>query len=181
MVEVLPDVLDHGLVIVFCGTAASNVSARAGAYYANRGNAFWRALHETRMTPRLFAPGEFRELLQLQIGLTDLAKYTSGNDNSLKRRDFGTERLHESIRRFQPRILAFTSKTAWRAWRGLPARSAVAYGWQGDKVGATRLFVLPSPSGAARGYWDLAPWQELADAYRLQLNMTEQNDARLPQ
>jgi len=24
------------------------------------------------------------------------------------------------------------------------------------------VFVLPSPSGQARGFWDVAPWHELA-------------------
>ncbi len=165
MNEVLPDVLDYGLILVFCGTAASTVSARQGAYYANRGNAFWRTLQTTGITSRLLTPGEYRALLDLKIGLTDVAKFVAGADSQLRRHDFQPDQLREKILRFQPQIVAFTSKTAWRAWNRLPASSAVDYGWQGTCLGATRFFVLPSPSGAARRYWDIDPWQELADAY----------------
>jgi TDG/mug DNA glycosylase family protein len=37
------------------------------------------------------------------------------------------------------------------------------YGLQAECIGATQLWVLPSPSGQARGHWNLAPWQALAD------------------
>ena len=40
----LPDVLPPGLAVVICGTAAGTASARAGAYYAGPGNAFWATL-----------------------------------------------------------------------------------------------------------------------------------------
>ena len=166
MNEALPDLFDCGLTLVFCGTAASDISARQGAYYANPSNAFWSTLHVAGLTARLFAPSEFRELIKLKIGLTDLAKYAVGNDRGLQVSDFNVDELSAKIQRFQPQILAFTSKTAWRVWTGLGASKAVAYGWQGERWGKTRFFVLPSPSGAARAYWDLSPWQELADAYR---------------
>ncbi len=171
MIEVLPDLLTPGLIIVFCGTAASEISAQARAYYANPSNAFWRMLHVTGLTPRLYAPTEFRDLLELKIGLTDLAKYAAGNDRSLQPNDFCVSRLSEKIRHFQPHLLAFTSKTAWRAWQGIPASAQVAYGWQSESLLETRFFVLPSPSAAARRYWDIAPWQQLAGEYRRRLRM----------
>ena len=112
MIEILPDVLDYGLVVVFCGTAASKASSKAGAYYANGTNAFWRTLHETGMTPRRFAPSEFRDLLKLRIGLTDVAKFVAGNDSDLSLGDFHPNSLSEKIRLYSPQILAFTSKAA---------------------------------------------------------------------
>ncbi len=171
MNDVLPDVLARGLILVFCGTAASEVSARAGAYYANPTNAFWPTVHQAGMTPRRLKPSDFRELLALKIGLTDLVKDASGSDRSLHWRDFQREQLTSKIRRFQPQLVAFTSKTAWRRWKGLSARAAVAYGWQDDRLGETAFFVLPSPSGAARGYWDLAPWRALGDEYKRRFQM----------
>ena len=166
MSEVLPDLLDHGLILVFCGTAASEVSARQGAYYANPSNAFWRTLHAIGLTPRLYEPGEFRDLLELRIGFTDLAKFAVGSDRRLVRADFDIEALREKISLYRPKLLAFTSKTAWRVWSGLGARHAVAYGRQAESWGATQVYVLPSPSGAARAFWEPSPWQELADAYQ---------------
>ena len=165
MNEVLPDLLDNGLILVFCGTAASAVSARAGAYYANSTNAFWRTLYATSLTTRLFRPCEFRALLGQKIGLTDLAKFASGSDRSLRPGDFDRGRLRDNICRFRPQVMAFTSKAAWRGWTGASASRAVAYGWQDEVMMATRFYVLPSPSGAARGYWDISLWQMLADDY----------------
>ena len=118
MNEALPDLLDCGLTLVFCGTAASDISARQGAYYANPSNAFWSTLHVAGLTARLFAPSEFRELIKLKIGLTDLAKYAAGSDRRLRLSDFNVDELSAKIQRFQPQILAFTSKTAWRVWTG---------------------------------------------------------------
>ena len=171
MRDVLPDVMRDDLVLVFCGTAASTVSAREGAYYANSSNAFWRALFETGMTPRRYAPSEFRRLLNLQIGLTDVAKNAYGSDSSLSLSDFRPERLSEKIRRHRPQIVAFTSKAAWRAWKRLSAGDDVTYGWQSCRLGKIEFVVLPSPSGAARGYWDMSYWQDLADEYRRRVRL----------
>ena len=178
MNEVLPDVLGRGLIIVFCGTAASEVSARVGAYYANPTNAFWLSLHLAGMTPRQLHPTDFRQLLEMKIGLTDLVKDASGSDRSLQWRDCQREQLSGKICRLQPQIVAFTSKTAWRRWRGLSDRAAVSYGWQGDTLGKTAFYVLPSPSGAARGYWDLSPWRALGDEYSRRLRKSPGNPER---
>ena len=165
MSEVLPDLLARDLIVVFCGTAASDVSARAGAYYANSSNAFWSTLHAIGITSRNMDPREFRDLLALKIGLTDLVKHVSGSDKILRADDFLRKRLLDNINRYQPQILAFTSKAAWRAWMSMSSRHDVSYGWQEETLDETVFFVLPSPSGAARGYWDIKPWQALADEY----------------
>ena len=156
--HVLPDLLQPDLALVFCGTAAGERSAREGAYYAHPGNLFWRALHEAGITPRLFTPAEFPRLRQLGIGLTDLAKRHSGNDADLPRDAFDVPALLARIERNRPRLLAFTSKAAARAALGRPI---AAYGEQPERLGYTRLFALPSPSGQARRHWDLEPWRAL--------------------
>jgi TDG/mug DNA glycosylase family protein len=160
--HILPDVLQPGLRLVFCGTAASKRSAAERAYYAHPGNLFWRALFEAGLTLRQWAPSEFPRLPEYGIGLTDLAKRHSGNDDELPRDAFDVPALLAKIERHQPRLLAFTSKHAARAALG----HATNYGLQNEIIGATRLFVLPSPSGQARGHWDLGPWLALGELYR---------------
>jgi len=159
---ILPDVLQPGLALVFCGTAAGRRSAEEGAYYAHPGNLFWRTLHAVALTPRLFAPAEFPLLPALGIGLTDVAKHHMGNDDQLPRDAFDVAALRERIERHAPRVLAFTSKAAARAALGKVA----GYGLQQERIGDTQLFVLPSPSGQARGHWDVAHWQALASLVR---------------
>lgn len=160
--HVLPDLLQPGLALVFCGTAAGRRSAAEQAYYAHPGNLFWRALFEAGLTPRRLAPAEFPLLPQFGIGLTDLAKRHSGNDDELPPGAFDARALFVRIKRHAPRLLAFTSKNAARAALG----HAAGYGLQDELIGNTQLFVLPSPSGQARGHWDLAPWLALGELYR---------------
>jgi TDG/mug DNA glycosylase family protein len=155
---ILPDMLRPDLRLVFCGTAAGKRSAAEGAYYAHPGNLFWRALHQSGLTPRLLTPQEFPLLPGFGIGLTDLAKRHAGNDDELPRDAFDVPALLAKIQWYGPGVLAFTSKNAARAVLG----SKVVYGLQEKKLGSTRLFVLPSPSGQARGHWTLEPWQALA-------------------
>ncbi|RUL80097.1 mismatch-specific DNA-glycosylase [Dyella choica] len=155
---ILPDVLRPGLQLVFCGTAAGKRSALEGAYYAHPGNRFWRALFQAGLTPRLLAPREFPLLPEFGIGLTDLAKRHVGNDDELPRDAFDVAGLLAKIERYAPGTLAFTSKHAARAVLG----TSVVYGLQDRAFGATKVFVLPSPSGQARGHWDLAHWVALA-------------------
>ena len=155
---VLPDVLCAGLDIVFCGTAAGAASARRGAYYAGPGNAFWPTLFCVGLTPRQLAPEEFRKVVGCGLGLTDMAKDVSGSDRDLPAGSFDAGRLERAVRRHRPAILAFTSKRAAAEYFGCP----VAYGLQPTGIGTTRVFVLPSPSGAARAHWDESWWRELA-------------------
>ncbi len=154
----VPDVLAPGLRVVFCGTAPSRASAAARAYYAKQGNRFWPALHAAGFTPRRFRPEEFARLAGLGFGLTDLCKAHSGNDDELPAGALDGESLRRKILRWRPGAVAFTSKNAARAFLGRP----VAYGWQDERVGTTRLYVLTSPSGQATRFWDEAPWRELA-------------------
>jgi double-stranded uracil-DNA glycosylase len=155
---ILPDLLQPGLRLVFCGTAAGKRSAEEGAYYAHPGNLFWRALFQSGLTPRLLAPQEFPLLPGFGIGLTDLAKRHAGNDDELPKDAFDVPGLIAKVERYAPEVLAFTSKNAARAALGV----AAAYGLQAQRFGRTQLFVLPSPSGQARGHWNVTPWMALA-------------------
>jgi len=157
--HILPDVLGPGLRVVFCGTAAGTRSARDGAYYAHPGNMFWRALHAVGLTPRLFAPAEYPLMPDFGIGFTDLAKFHHGNDNQLPRDAFDVEALRTKVQAFAPRVIAFTSKQAGMAALG----KGIATGRQRERFGGANAWVLPSPSGQARGSWNLATWQAMAD------------------
>ena len=159
---ILPDLLAPGLDIVFCGTAVGAESARQRAYYAGPGNAFWPTLHKVELTPRQLQPQEYEQLLSFGLGLTDLAKEVSGNDDILARHHFDVDRLKALIDQYRPRILAFTGKRAAQQLVGRP----VDYGSLVQKEGDTQLFVLPSPSGAACRYWNTAPWLALAQLAR---------------
>ncbi len=155
----MPDVLRHDLSVVFCGSAAGAASARAGAYYAGKGNLFWPILHKSDFTPRRLAPSEFELLPDYGIGLTDLAKHSSGSDADLPADAYDPEALKRKIMCFRPDILAFNGKRSACAYF---ARRQVDYGPQADTVGQTLTYVLPSTAGLARRYWDEDWWRRLA-------------------
>lgn len=155
---ILPDVLSPGLAIVFCGTAVGAASARRHAYYAGPGNVFWPTLARVALTPHELRPEEYPGVTRYGLGLTDLAKTVSGSDSVLRTADFDSEGLRRKLLRFRPQVLAFTSKRAAQEFTG----HAVDYGLQRETLRGTALFVLPSPSGAARRWWSEAPWFELA-------------------
>lgn len=160
--HILPDRLAAGQRVWFVGTAAGPMSAAVGAYYAHPGNRFWRALHETGITPRLFAPHEFPDLLPLGIGLTDFCKTGWGVDADIAREAFDSAGFRRKVGRLKPRTLAFTSKMAASLWLGR-ATGKITVGRQLDDADGPAVFVLPSPSGLATSYWSIDPWKELAD------------------
>src|SRR5215475_4894866 len=108
----LPDQLQHGLRLVFVGTAAGQRSADLGHYYAHPGNRFWRTIHQVGLTPRLYEPREFPSLLNLGFGFTDLCKAAAGMDHEIADRPIDIAGFKSKIQRFQPRSIAFTSKKA---------------------------------------------------------------------
>ncbi|HEY0266322.1 MAG TPA: mismatch-specific DNA-glycosylase [Rhizomicrobium sp.] len=166
MRHVLPDRLKPGLKLVFCGTAAGRQSALQKLYYAHPQNRFWRTLQEVGLTPRLFAPADYPLLLDLGIGLTDIAKHVYGMDHQLPTGALGAEAvaaLKARIRKARPRILAFTSLNGGRKAMGAKA----AAGEQPEKLGETRVWILPSPSPLAANHWDIRPWRDLAQAVKM--------------
>ncbi|MGO4854809.1 mismatch-specific DNA-glycosylase [Phaeovulum sp. W22_SRMD_FR3] len=170
----LPDRLGPGLDLVFCGTAAGAASARAGHYYAGPGNRFWPLLAEAGITPRLLRPDEDHLLLGWRIGLTDLAKTAAGADREIPRAAYNPDRLRESIRSHAPRALAFTSLTAARL--ALGQRQVVGPLAPQPGFGPTQLWVLPSPSGLARGHFSADPWLALG---RWLMKLREERQANI--
>ena len=163
--HILPDRLRPGLKLVFCGTAAGRQSALLRAYYAHGQNKFWATLHQVGLTPHLFAPQDYEKLWQLGIGLTDIAKHVYGMDHQLPKHALGPEAvaaLKSRILKAKPQILAFTSLNGGRKVMGA---KAVA-GEQAERLGDTRVFILPSPSPLAANHWDITPWRALARAFK---------------
>ena len=165
MPDVLDDLLQKSLQVVFCGTAAGTVSAKAGAYYAHKQNKFWKILHETGLTSELLQPHRYRDVLNHRIGLTDLVKTHFGMDHQLPRSQLGEmarTRLRASILKHRPTFLAFTSKTAGQEFLG----GKRDYGEQIELIAETRIWILPSTSGAANGAWRPEIWHRFADRVR---------------
>ena len=164
--DVLGDLLDQSLRVVLCGMAVGTASARAGAYYAHKQNKFWKILHETGLTPELLQPQQYRDLLKYRIGLTDFVKTHFGMDHQLplaELREGARIRLRATIAECRPKFLAFTSKAAGQNFLG----GKRDYGEQIEAIADTRIWILPSTSGAANGSWRPEIWHRFADQVRM--------------
>ncbi len=159
--HILPDRLAPDLKVWFVGTAAGPRSAAERAYYAHPGNRFWRALHESEITPRQFAPHEYPLMLDLGIGLTDFCKVSWGVDSKIAKEHFEIASFTRKVKRLKPRALAFTSKTAASLWLGMPTGRITTGRHTAAQQKPPVVFVLPSPSGLATSYWSIAPWCEV--------------------
>jgi double-stranded uracil-DNA glycosylase len=159
---ILPDLLQPGLRLVICGTAAGTASALRRAYYAGPGNKFWSVLHSAGLTRAVLRPEDFMLLLKEGIGLTDLSKHEHGADADLQRAGFDQHGLIAKIEAIQPLALAFNGKKAASVFFQRPT-GKLSYGRQAQAIGQTALYVLPSTSGAASGYWSPRHWHALAE------------------
>jgi TDG/mug DNA glycosylase family protein len=139
--------------VVFCGINPGRVSAAARAPFANPRNDFWRLLHAAGFTPRLLEPGEYRALLEFDVGLTNAARRTTRGSGDLRAADFAgaRERLETIVLELGPRAIAFVGKAAYQG----VFRQRPEHGLQERMLGQTSLFVLPSTSPAnAAVSWD---------------------------
>ena len=145
----LPDILSTGLRVVFCGTAVSTTSAARSHYYSGPGNKFWHLLHDAGFTPTQLSPADDITLLDHGLGVTDLVKgVAQSHDRGL---DFsGTHAVAGRLIEVAPVWVAFNGLTAARkaASRLHHRKKDVVLGEAPWPIGSSRVFVLPSSSGA---------------------------------
>ena len=149
--KTVPDVLAHGLSVLFCGINPGLYTAATGHPFARPGNRFWPALHASGFTPRLFAPHEARSLLKLGYGITSVVERATATAAELTEDEYvaGGRQLAAKVRRYRPACLAVLGVGAYRAAFGRPK---APLGPQEETIGATRIWVLPNPSGLNAHY-----------------------------
>lgn len=142
----IPDVIAPGLRVLFSGINPGLYSAATGYHFARPGNRFWPALHRSGFTPRQLRPEDQEQLLRLGLGITNVAARATARAGELTSQELrdGGKALLAKAERLRPQWLAVVGVTAYRTAFGEP-RATV--GPQELIVGATRLWVLPNPSG----------------------------------
>jgi double-stranded uracil-DNA glycosylase len=147
----IPDVIAPGLRVLFCGINPGLVSGATGHHFARPGNRFWPALHRSGFTPRQLRPDEQAELLRWDLGITNLVARTTARAEEFTRAELveGGVVLRAKVEASRPRWLAVVGVIAYRDAFG---DRAAAVGPQRITVGATRVWVLPNPSGLNAHY-----------------------------
>ncbi|MDX3097912.1 G/U mismatch-specific DNA glycosylase [Streptomyces sp. ME01-24h] len=148
-----------GLRVLFCGINPGLLSAATGHHFARPGNRFWPVLHASGFTPRRLDPAEQDELLAYGLGITNVVARATARADELTRDELveGGELLTETVERYAPHRLAVVGVTAYRVAFAEP-RAKI--GPQDRAIGATRVWVLPNPSGLNAGWSTQAMTEE---------------------
>ena len=144
--KTVPDLVAPDLKVLFCGINPGLYTAALGHHFGRPGNRFWPALHGAGFTPRQFKPWEERELLPLGYGITNMVPRTTAAASELAPDEYieGGTRLTGLVQRYTPRVVAFLGIGAYRSAFGRPKAQL---GLQDERLDASRLWALPSPSG----------------------------------
>jgi TDG/mug DNA glycosylase family protein len=142
--KTLPDYLRPGLKLVIIGINPGHYSAQTGRYYARPGNLFWWALSNSGLVDGPVTPESGPALWKQGIGFTDIVKRPTHSSGDLRHEEFdaGVQGLLKKIRRYQPETACFVGLLGATAFLG----RAVEPGPLEERIGATRLFTLPSTS-----------------------------------
>lgn len=145
------DVIGRQLQVLFCGINPGLYSAAVGHHFARPGNRFWPALFASGFTDRLVSPFEEQDLLALGYGITNIVARATASAAELSAEELanGSKKLKAKVRRYRPRYLAVLGIGAYRTAFG---RRDVELGLQEERIGDSKVWVLPNPSGLNAHY-----------------------------
>jgi TDG/mug DNA glycosylase family protein len=171
----IPDVIAPGLAVLFCGINPGLWSAATGRHFARPGNRFWPALHRAGFTPRQLAPTEQDQLPGYGLGITNVVARGTARADELTPAEYvaGGVQLRATVARFAPRWLAVLGVGAYRT---AFARPKAVVGEQPERLGATRVWVLPNPSGLNASW----PTPRLVEAFTELRSVVERRTTGLP-
>jgi double-stranded uracil-DNA glycosylase len=147
----VPDVIAPGLKVLFCGINPGLYSGVTGFHFARPGNRFWPTLHAAGFTDRLLGPWEEWELVERGYGITNVVERATAGAADLSERELaeGGQKLRAKVEHYRPQWLAVLGISAYRTAFGQPK---AVLGPQSARIGETRLWVLPNPSGLNAHY-----------------------------
>src|ERR1044071_565049 len=149
--KTVPDIIAHGLKVLFCGINPGLYSGAVGHHFARPGNRFWPALYQSGFTDEQLSPYEERELLKLGYGITNFVERATATADALSPQEIieGGARLEVKVKRYRPKYVAVLGITAYRtAFK----RPKAIMGKQDEMINDSIIWVLPNPSGLNAHY-----------------------------
>lgn len=160
----LPDRIRPGVRVLFVGINPGVRSALMGHHFAGYSNRFWKLLRESGLVPRAVTHEDDVRLPEWGYGVTNLVARPSPGIDELKPAEYLASRgaLVRKIRRWKPEVVALVGVTLHRALFSERRTSPITLGWQEERLGGARVFVLPNPSGRNANY----SYAEMLAAFR---------------
>ncbi|KAI9475416.1 MAG: uracil-DNA glycosylase-like protein [Benjaminiella poitrasii] len=157
--EVVPDLLEDDLRVLFVGINPGLMSAAKGHHYASHTNHFWPCLSESGLVDRKVTFVDDIELpARYRLGFTNLTARTTrkASDLSKSEQEMGIPILTRKIETYRPRVACFVGKGIYEIYSaqkcklmGLQHNHKVP--WL-EKDGETLIYVMPSTSGLVSAY-----------------------------
>jgi mismatch-specific thymine-DNA glycosylase len=150
-IQDVPDHLAPGLRLVIVGINPGIRSGATGHHYAYPGNHFWPLMYESGILPERLTYATDYRALEFGIGLTNLCDRTTREATDLTKEELaaGASSLRDKLVLYQPGVVCFNGMSIYQAFANV---KKVVPGLQAERMGRSRLFVLPSSSGRTAAY-----------------------------
>ena len=135
---------------MFVGINPGRHSAAAGHHYAGPGNHFWPMLYESGLVGERLTAFDDARTLEWRVGLTNMVSRPSAGIADLTMGELmeGARALRRRLMRYRPAIVCFNGKRIYEIFSGHPCE----LGSQEDRIGTSRVFVMPSTSPRGASY-----------------------------
>ena len=163
VLPLLRDRIRPGVRVLFVGINPGVRSALTGHHFAGFSNRFWKLLHDSGLVPEPISYEDDDRLPEWGYGITNIVPRPTPGIDTLERHEYvaGRRSLRRKILRYRPEVVAMVGVTVFRAM--FPERrDAVSLGLQTERIGDSRVFVLPNPSGRNANF----SYAEMVAAYR---------------
>jgi TDG/mug DNA glycosylase family protein len=144
----LRDRIRSDVRVLFVGINPGVRSSLTGHHFAGFSNRFWKLLYESGLVTEPIGFADDGRLPEWGYGITNIVPRPTPGIDTLTREEYvaGRLRLRRKVLRYRPSIVAMIGVTVFRAM--YPERKgAVLLGLQEERIGTSRVFVLPNPSG----------------------------------
>ncbi len=149
--KTVPDIIAPRLKVLFVGINPGLYSGAVGHHFARPGNRFWPVLYKAGFTHRQLLPREERELIRCGYGITNIVNRSTASAAELDPEELlkGGRLLAAKVKRFRPRVVAVLGLQAFRIAFGQPK---AGFGPREERIGSSRVWILPNPSGLNASY-----------------------------
>lgn len=141
----VPDIIAPNLRILFVGINPGIYTAAVRHHFAHPSNRFWKALHDSGITPEPLTAFDNEKLLRYGMGITNIVQRPTKQASELRRDELqaGWKRLERKVQRYKPRWIAICGLDAYR--KAINPKALL--GEQPETINGTRIWVVPNPSG----------------------------------
>ena len=158
--------------VLFVGINPGIRSSLTGHHFAGYSNRFWTLLFDAGLVDERLTCADDGRLPEWGYGITNIVARPTRGVAELRPDEYveGRVRLRRKVLRHRPAVVAAVGLTVFRAL--FPERrGAIRLGLQPERIGASRVFVLPNPSGRNAHY----SYAEMLEAFKALRLVSHQN------